>query len=427
MYIVLLFVVFGVMLLFSIPIAFCMGASAVFVLLIEGRIPLLIVVQKLFSGMDSLPLLAIPFFMLAGSLMEGGGISSRLVRFASALVGHFRGGISMVSVLASMIFAGISGSSAADTTAIGSILMPAMIRKGYPRGFAATLQACAGTIGPIIPPSILMIIYGSITGLSIGEMFLAGVVPGVFVGVGLMVAAYIYSVKEKIPREGKASWQEIWSSFKEAVWALVMPLVIIGGIVSGIFTATEAGMIAVFYGLVVGLFIYREIKLRELPRMFLGAGKVAASLMFVAGMANVFAWVLARHQFPSMSVKLLSELSTNPTVILLLVILFFLILGCFVETLAAMIIFVPVMQPIVAQFGFDPIHFALVVIVTLLIGQVTPPVGVLLFLTTAMVGIDLKATMRYVVGFVSVMIAVLLVVSFTEDIVMYLPRLVFGK
>ena len=426
MYLFLLFLAFCIMLAFSIPIAFCMGASALFALLIEGKIPLVVVVQKLFTGMDSLPLIAIPFFMLAGQLMEYGGISRRMVRFASSLVGHLKGGISIVCVLASMIFAGISGSSSADTTAIGSILMPAMIKKGYPKGFVATLQACAGTIGPVIPPSILMIIYGSITGLSIGEMFLAGVIPGAFIGLGLMFGAYIFSVKENFPKEGKASWREIWRSFVDSIWALIMPLLIIGGIIFGVFTATEAGMIAVLYGLFIGLVIYREIRIKDLPRMFLVSAKVSASLMFVAGMANVFAWVLARHQFPSFSVQFLSSISNNPKVIILFVILFFLVLGCFVETLAAMIIFVPVLQPIVAQFGYDPIHFALIIIVTLLIGQVTPPVGVLLFLTTSMIGIELKQTMRYVTGFVTLMILVLLLIAYTEDFVMFLPRLVFG-
>ncbi len=420
-----LFLTFVVLLLLSVPIGITMGVSALFALIADGRIPLIVIIQKLFTGMDSLPLLAVPFFMLAGQLMESGGISNRLVRFAKSLVGHLRGGLAMVTVVSSMIFAGISGSSSADTTAIGSLLIPSMIKNGYTRGFAATLQACAGTIGPVIPPSILMIIYGSITGLSIAEMFLAGVIPGVFIGLGLMVASYLYAVKEGYAKFAKASFKEIIRSFIDSIWALIMPLIIIGGILLGVFTATEAGMVAVLYALFVGMVVYKEIKVTDLPKLLVHSAKVSSSLMIIAGMANIFAWVLAREQFPRIAVNFLAGISTNPGIVMLLIIIFFLILGCFVETLAAMIIFVPILQPLVAQFGFDPIHFALVIIGTLLIGQVTPPVGVLLFLTTKMAKAEFRETMRYIPGFVGMMIIVLLIIAFVPDLVMYLPRLVF--
>ena len=420
-----LFFTFAVLLLLSVPIGITMGVSALFALIADGRIPLIVIIQKLFTGMDSLPLLAVPFFMLAGQLMESGGISNRLVRFAKSLVGHLRGGLAMVTVVSSMIFAGISGSSSADTTAIGSLLIPSMIKNGYTRGFAATLQACAGTIGPVIPPSILMIIYGSITGLSIAEMFLAGVIPGFFIGLGLMVASYLYAVKEGYAKFEKAPFKEIVQSFIDSIWALIMPLIIIGGILLGVFTATEAGMVAVLYALFVGMVVYKEIKIADLPRLLVHSAKVSSSLMIIAGMANIFAWVLAREQFPRIAVNFLAGISTNPGIVMLLVIAFFLILGCFVETLAAMIIFVPILQPLVTQFGFDPIHFALVIIGTLLIGQVTPPVGVLLFLTTKMAKAEFRETMRYIPGFVGMMIIVLLIIAFVPDLVMYLPRLVF--
>lgn len=420
-----LFIVFIFMILFSVPISFCMGAAAVFTILIEGKVPVIGAIQRLFVGMDSLPLLAIPFFMLAGSLMETGGISKRLIRFANSLVGHFKGGLAKVSVLASMIFAGISGSSAADTAAIGSLMMPVMIKEGYSKGFTATLQACAGTIGPIIPPSILMIIYGSITGLSIGAMFLAGIIPGILIGVGLMVVSHIYAVKAKIPSSSKLSIKEVKESFLDALWALIMPFLIIGGILTGIFTATEAGMIGVIYGLGVGLFIYKELTFKDLPKLFLDSAKVASSILLIAGMANITGWVLARLQFPQVSVNFLTSLSTDPNVIMLVVIIFFLILGCFVETIAAMIIFVPVLHPIATQFGYDPIHFALVIIITLLIGQVTPPVGVLLFLTTSMIKIELKDTLKYIPACVGMMTLTLLIVAYFPVIVMYIPRLFF--
>ena len=421
-----LFVVFILMILFSVPISFCMGAAAVFTILIEGKVPVLGAIQRMFVGMDSLPLLAIPFFMLAGSLMETGGISKRLIRFSNSLVGHFKGGLAKVAILASMIFAGISGSSAADTSAIGSLLMPAMVKEGYTKGFTATLQACAGTIGPIIPPSILMIIYGSITGLSIGAMFLAGIIPGIMIGISLMIVAHIYAVKEKIPSSNSSlSLEEIKESFIDAIWALVMPLLIIGGILTGVFTATEAGMIGVVYGLFVGLFIYKELRFRDLPKIFLESGKVSCSILLIVGFANITGWVLARLQFPKASVEFLTSLSTNPNVIMLVIIIFFLILGCFVETLAAMIIFVPILFPIANQFGYDPIHFGLVIIVTLLIGQITPPVGVLLFLTISMLKIPLKETFKYLPAFVGVMILTLLIIAYFPDLTMYIPRLFY--
>ena len=420
-----LFVVLILMMIFSVPISFCMGGAGVFTILIEGKVPVLGAIQKMFVGMDSLPLLAIPFFMLAGSLMQSGGISKRLVRFANSLVGHFKGGLAKVAVLASMLFAGVSGSSSADTAAIGSLMMPAMAKQGYTKGFTATLQACAGTIGPIIPPSILMIIYGSITGLSIGAMFLAGIIPGIMIGISLMIVAHIYAVKEKIPSNASLSLEEIKESFIDAKWALVMPFLIIGGILSGVFTATEAGMIAVVFGLFVGLFIYKELRFRDLPKIFLGSGKLSCSILLIIGFANIFGWVLARLQFPKASVEFLTSLSTNPNVIMLVIIIFFLILGCFIETVAAVIIFVPILFPIVNQFGYDPIHFALVVIVTLLIGQITPPVGVLLFLTTSMLKIPLKETFKYVSAFVGVMILTLIIIAYFPDLTMYIPRLFY--
>jgi C4-dicarboxylate transporter DctM subunit len=425
MLLVLIFLIFALLILISFPMAFCMGASALAVLIIEGKVPPMVVIQRMFVGIDSLPFLAIPFFMLAGSLMERGGISHRLVRFASAMVGHWPGGLGMVSIVSSMIFAGISGSSTADTAAVGSILMPAMVKKGYKKGFVATLQACSGTIGPVIPPSILMIIYGGITGLSIGAMFLSGIIPGILIGIGLMIGAYVYARKEGMLGESKASFKEMVESFLDSLWALLMPVIIIVGILSGVFTATEAGMVAVLYGLIVGLFIYRELIWKDIPKILGDSARSAGSIIIIASMANVFAWVLAKQEFPKWSVEFLSSLSSNPNVIMLLVIIFFLILGCFVDTVAATIIFVPVLGPLIAQFGFDPVHFALVIVVTLLIGQVTPPVGVLLFLTCSMLKISVKEALKYIYPFVAIMIAVLLICAYSESMVMFLPRLFF--
>ena len=425
MILAVIFITFAVTITIAVPLAFGMGFSALLALLADGRLSPMVMVQKVFSGMDSLPLLAIPFFMIAGLLMEQGGISRRLVKFAGSLVGHFPGGLSMVTVLSSMIFAGVSGSSAADTAAIGSILMPEMVKKGYKKGFVATLQACAGTIGPIIPPSILMIIYCSITGLSVGAMFLAGFIPGILIGIALMIVAYLFAKKEGMKPEGGTSIKNIATSFIDAFWALLMPILIIGGILSGIFTATEAGMVAVIYSFFVGLFIYRELKWDKIIGLLSEALQTSASLMFIAGMASIFGWILAREQFPVKVVGFLLSLSTNPPMVMFIIIVFFLILGCFVETLSAMIIFVPVLAPIAAQFGFDPIHFALIIIVTLLIGQVTPPVGTLTFITCSMLNIQIKETLRFMPPFVGSMIVITLILAYTEPLVMFIPRLFF--
>jgi C4-dicarboxylate transporter DctM subunit len=376
---------------------------------------------------DSLPLLAIPYFILAGALMEHGGISLRLVKFATAVVGHIRGGLGMVAVVASMIFAGISGSAAADTSAIGSIMMPAMIRRGYKRGFVVVLQASAGTIGPIIPPSILMIIYGSMTGLSIGRLFLAGFIPGVLVGLSLMALTYYYARRDGYEGEPRATWRETIAATWEALPAMALPVVIIGGILAGVFTATEAGVTAVVYALIVGFSVYGELSLKDLPRIFANAAMTSFGLMFIVANAAMFGWVLAREEFPRLTVGLLTSLTSDPHVIMLLVILFLLLLGCFVETISAMIIFVPMLFATGAAYKLDPVHFAMVIVIMLLIGTITPPVGILLYLTCAMTKTPISEALRYVTPFVIVMMAVVILVAFVPQISLFVPNLVFGK
>jgi C4-dicarboxylate transporter DctM subunit len=409
------------------PVALAMGLSALVVVLLKGETSPLVMAQRMFVGVDSLPLLAIPYFILAGALMEEGGISLRLVRFAATVVGHIRGGLGMVAVVASMIFAGISGSAAADTSAIGSIMMPAMIRRGYKRGFVVVLQASAGTIGPIIPPSILMIIYGSMTGLSIGRLFLAGFIPGVLVGLSLMALTYYYACRDGYEGESRASWHDTLVATWDALPAMALPVVIIGGILGGIFTATEAGVTAVVYALVVGFFVYRELKLRDLPRILANAATTSFGLMFIVANAAMFGWVLAREEFPRLTVGLLTSLTTDPNVILLLVILFLLLVGCFVETISAMIILVPMLFATGAAYRFDPIHFAMVIVILLLIGTITPPVGILLYLAAAMTKTPISETLKYIFPFVLAMLAVVILVAYVPQVSLFVPNLVFGK
>ncbi len=427
MIILTLFALVTLLMVVGMPVALAMGLSAFVVVLLKGDINPIVMAQRMFVGVDSLPLLAIPYFILAGALMEMGGISLRLVRFASTLVGHIRGGLGMVTVVASMIFAGISGSAAADTSAIGSIMMPAMIRRGYKRGFVVVLQASAGTIGPIIPPSILMIIYGSMTGLSVGRLFMAGLIPGILVGVSLMTLTYYYARRDGYEGEARATWGETARAAWQALPALALPLVIIGGILGGIFTATEAGVTAVVYALIVGFFVYRELKLRDLPRILANAAMTSFGLLFIVANAAMFGWVLAREEFPRLTVGFLTSLTHDPHVILLLVILFLLLVGCFVETISAMIILVPMLFATGAAYHIDPIHFATMIVILLLIGTITPPVGILLYLTCAMTKTPISEALKYITPFVIAMLAVVLLVAYLPPLSLFVPHLIFGK
>jgi tripartite ATP-independent transporter DctM subunit len=422
-----LFVLVTVLMFAGMPVALAMGLSALAVVLLKGETNPLVMAQRMFVGVDSLPLLAIPYFILAGALMEEGGISLRLVNFAAGIIGHIRGGLGMVAVVASMIFAGISGSAAADTSAIGSIMMPAMIRRGYKRGFVVVLQASAGTIGPIIPPSILMIIYGSMTGLSIGRLFLAGFIPGVLVGLSLMGLTYYYAVRDGYEGEARATWRQAATATWEALPAMVLPVVIIGGILGGIFTATEAGVVAVMYALAVGFFVYRELKLKDLPRIFANAAMTSFGLLFIVANAAMFGWVLAREEFPSRTVGLLTSLTTSPNIIMLLIIIFLLLVGCFVETISAMIILVPMLFTTGAAYHFDPIHFAMVIVILLLIGTITPPVGILLYLAAAMTKTPISETLKYIFPFVIAMLLVVILVAWVPQVSLFVPNLFFGK
>jgi len=423
----LLFLSFLILLFLGTPVAFAMGISSLLALFFLSHLPQTLVITRMFVGVDSFPLMAIPFYILAGELMEKGGISSRLVRFSSSLVGHFRGGLAMVAVLASMIFAGISGSAAADASAIGSIMVPAMIKKGYRKDFVVSIQASAAAIGPIIPPSILMIIYGSISGVSIGAMFMGGFIPGILIGLVLMAGVYIFATKEGYTGEARATLSQVGKSFKDALLALVLPLIIIGGILSGIFTATEAGVVAAVYAFLVSFLLYRELKLSMMRQILVSSALTSAMVMLIISCASIFGWLLARQGFPELAVSGLLSLSQNPAVVLLLVIFFLLILGCFIEVVAATIILVPVLHPIATQFGFDPIHYAVIIVITLVIGGVTPPVGILLYITCGLAKVKLSEVSKTVWPFVALMIAILLLAAYVPSLVLFIPNLFFKR
>lgn len=379
----------------------------------------------MFAGVNSFSLMAIPFFMLSGELMLKGGISRRLVDFAHALIGHLTGGLGMVDILTSVIFAGISGSAAADTAAVGAIMIEPMKERGYPGGLAAVIQATAGSLGPIIPPSLTMIIYCSLTNLSIGECFMAGVLPGLVIGIGCLAITYFYAKKLGIKGERRATMGEIWQAFKKAALALVMPLIIIGGIVGGVFTATEAGAIAVLYALVIGMFVFKEFTWKDLPKIFVDSAASSAMCLLIVAAANVFSWIVAFAKVPTTIVNFLVSLTNNKYIIMILLVIFLLIVGMFIETLSATIIVAPILMPVAAQYGIDPVQFALIMVITLVYAGVTPPVGGVLFITMGIAKVKMKETLKYLPPYLGVVCISLLLLIFFPMISLFLPNLLF--
>lgn len=421
------FILFFTFLIIGVPIAFSMGIGSAIAIFLSGEVSPVLVGHKLFSGVDSFSLMAIPFFMLSGEIMERGGISKRLVNLSTAMIGHVRGGLGMVDIVTSIIFAGISGSAAADTAAVGSILIPPMKKKGYPGGLAAVIQACAGSLGPIIPPSLTMIIYCSLTNTSIGELFMAGVIPGLLIGFSLLILTYIYAKKLDIKGEKQKSFKEVIDALKDSVFALIMPLIIIGGIVGGIFTPTEASAIAVVYAFIIGLFVYKEFTLKDIPQIVLkAAGMTSMSLMIVAG-AAIFSWLVAYAQLPKTVVALLISITSSEYIIMILLVIFLLIVGMFIETIAATIIVAPILMPVAIQFGIDPIQFALIMVITLVYAGVTPPVGGVLFITMGIAEIKLKDTLRYLTPYLVAVFTIVLLLIFVPQLSTFLPDLLFNK
>ena len=420
-----LFLIFIMMLIFAVPLAFAMGAAGSVAVLLDGNVDILGIVPRVFAGMNSVAMMAIPFFILSGSIMEAGNISKELVNFAKALVGHLRGGLAHVCVVSCMLFAAVSGSSVATALAFGNILVPAMNKDGYDKSFTATLQACGGTIGPIIPPSILMVMYCSIAGISVGSMFMAGVVPGILMGIALMIVSYFYAKKNNIPKSEKMPAKEKVRVILKAVWALLMPVIIIGGTMSGFCSPSEAGMLACIYGLIVGRVVYKGFRLKDLPEVFAKGALSGATILILNGMANIMGWQLARVNFPTMVSEFLGSITHSSLGVLFIVVIFLMILGMFMETCAATVIFAPVLYPMAIQFGIDPIQFGLVVVLTLVIGQITPPVGVLLSTTTSLIGVPMQATFKYLVHCLISLLVVLVLCVLIPQFSLILPEIVY--
>jgi tripartite ATP-independent transporter DctM subunit len=422
----LLILAFFGTLLIGVPIAFCLGFTGLVGLWNSGVVTLQLVPQRMFTGLDLFPLLAIPLFILAGELMDAGGITKRLVAFSNLLVGHLRGGLAHTTIVASMFLSGISGAGVADAAALGSILIPSMEKEGYDTDFAAAVVASASVNGPIIPPSITMVVYACTVGVSVGGMFIAGFVPGVLLGGGLMAVVYFLSKRYAfIQRQRRAGLGEILRGGKEAILALMMPVIILGGILSGIFTATEAAGVAVLYAFVVGVLVYRQVRWGQLAKIMISSGVTTSIILFIIATANILAWVLASQQVPQRLSAFFLSLGTSPYVVLFFVNIFLLIVGMFMETGAAVILLSPILHPALVSLGLHPLHVGLVFVLNLSIGLITPPVGVCLFVACTIAKISLERLSRAILPFMAVEVVVLMIVSFLPPIVLFVPRL-FG-
>lgn len=418
----LLFVTFLLLIFLGIPIAFSLGLSSLVYILIAD-IPLNIIPQKMFGGINSFTLLSIPGFILAGNLMNVGGITDRIIKFANNLLGHIRGGLGLANVGSSMGFAGISGTALADTASIGSVMIPAMKKEGYDAPFSVAVTSSSSTIGPIIPPSLPMIILGTLATVSIGDLFLAGTIPGILLGLSLMLLTYLISKKKKFPKGKRQPFPTIMKSFFSAFWALMMTFVILFGILSGYFTPTEASIIAVVYALLVGFFIYRDLKVKAIPKVFLDSMVMTAGIMILVGFANLFGWILVSEQIPQLVADTILSLSENPIIVILLLNLLLLFVGTFMETIAALVILFPVLLPVATQVGMDPVHFGVVMVLNLMIGLSTPPVGVCLFVASSIGKVSIGQASKALLPFLGVSLLVLLAVSFIPQLTLFLPSL----
>lgn len=419
-------ILISLLVLFAIntPIAISIGVASVIGILIQGDFSLMMVVQRMFGGTDSFHLMAVPLFMFTGVIMEAGGISHRIIAFANSLVGWLPGGLAAVTIVSAMFFAGISGSAAADTAAVGAILIPAMKKSGYDSDFAAAVQASGGSIGVIIPPSIPMIIFGFLTGASIGQLFAAGILPGVLIGLSLIVVATIISQRKGYASTTGFSIKEAWYTFKRSLLALGAPVIILGGILFGIFTATESAAVAVVYALVIGMFVYRKIKIKDLVPLFTNGAVTSAIVMFIIATASIFSWIAAIEDIPARLAGSLLGLTENPILLLLLINCVLLIAGTFVETTASLILLVPMITAMLPSLGIDMIQLGVIVVVNLAIGMLTPPLGICLIVSCSISGDGIAAISKRILPFLAVLIIDLIIITFFSPLTMWLAKLV---
>ncbi|GFM32033.1 TRAP transporter large permease [Desulfovibrio subterraneus] len=414
---------FLLMTFLGVPVAFALGLSVSLILFLFLDMPQVMITQNIYSGVDSFSFMAVPFFMLAGSFMSAGGVTKRLVNFAQAMVGSFTGGLAQAVAVSGMFFAAISGSSAATTAAIGSTMVNEMERKGYRRELATGIVAAGGTVGIVIPPSITLVVYGVIAGTSIGDLFVGGVVPGLLMGISMCVVSWWLAKKEGIPAEGAFSFANLFRSFRESFWALMTPVIIIGGIYGGVFTPTEAAAVAAMYGIFVGMFIYKELKLKDFPKIIFDAVIGTTLIMFIVGAAKVFGWMLTNLEIPHHIGAYVVSLTSSPFLFLLMMNVLLLVIGTMINASAAVVILTPIFLPVALQLGIDPLFFGVLMVVNLAIGCITPPVGLDLFVASAICKVPLERVMRASLPYLYALLVVLLVLTSLPILTTFLPSL----
>ncbi|MBW2056931.1 MAG: TRAP transporter large permease [Deltaproteobacteria bacterium] len=415
--------VFTLLLAIGIPIAFVLGISSVLYLW-RTQMPFVLVSQRVFVGLDNFLLLAVPLFILAGKLMNASGITRRLVDFFYILIGHIRGGLAYVNIIASIFFAGITGAGAADTAAIGSIMIPAMKKEGYSAEYSGAVTAISSTIGPTIPPSIAMVVYGAMAETSVARLFLAGFIPGLLLGLAQLGVAAYFARRQRFPvREKILSIRTVTEGFFNTILAILMPVILLGGILSGVFTPTEAAGVAVFYALIVGFFIYRELKIPHLLHVLYETSVLTGSILIILAMAHLFGWILAAETVPEIVAKAMTSITGNPILILLLINVLLLFVGTIMETLAAIILLTPILLPLAQTIGIDPVHFGIILVVNLNIGLATPPLGVCLIVASPIAEVPLERIALATVPFLIASIGVLFVITYIPQLVMFVPEL----
>ncbi len=422
MTILFLFFLLFLLMLIGVPIAVSLGLAGSVTIMLFSPDSVRSLAIKLFETSEHYTLLAIPFFLLSGAFMTTGGVAQRLIDFANACVGHIRGGLAISAVMACMLFAALSGSSPATVAAVGSIAIAGMVRSGYPQAFGAGIVCNAGTLGILIPPSIVMVVYAAATEQSVGKLFMAGVMPGLLLGVALMVAIYIVARKMNLPAMPRASFREFLSAARKAVWGLLLMVIILGGIYSGMFTPTEAAAVAAVYAGFVALFVYKDMRIRECPKVLLESGKLTIMLMFIIANAMLFAHVLTTEQIPQTITALVIEMGLQPWQFLLVVNIVLLVAGAFMEPSAIILILAPILFPIAVQLGIDPIHLGIIMVVNMEIGLITPPVGLNLFVTSAVTGMPLTAVVRAAWPWLMLLLGFLMVITYIPAVSMALPN-----
>ena len=424
--IILLLVSIVIFLLIGMPIVFAISSGSLLAILWDGELPLVLIPQKMFGGLDSWILMAIPLFMLAGQLMTTGGMSKRIINFSSELFYFIRGSLGMILVAASMVFAGVTGSSVASTAAIGSIMLPAMKEKGYNMKFATALQAAAGAIGPVIPPSLMMILIGYLTNTSAVELCLGGVVPGVLIGIGLMVVVYFHAAKggdAYLPVTKRFDLKRLLKSGISALPGLGLPFIIIVGILGGIFTVTEAAVVAVVYGFIVGLLVYKEIKIKDIPDIMMESAELAAIILFIQAATSVFGWILAVKEAPEMLAKFMLSNVSGQFQFFMFYIILLIMVGMCMESFSASIVLVPIVFPLAVSFGIDPVHFGVITTVGWAIGYITPPFGVTLFVSCSLSNKSIREVTPYIIPITVSMLIVLIIITIFPKIVLWFPGL----